>query len=304
MVEFKTFIYFLDSKGKEFKKKIKFDEQDLVFAKFKALISNKLALNSSPFDIHYIDPKEGTPTVLSEDDDISEILDWKLLIVLTCSTINVVFLNASVEKHYQIDIDKEELNYSSFITKIANVIGGEPLEMDFLYFDFATSIEYELHPKLNFAEIVSKKVDFRVKKKSVNSSTTSNFQVKSEVPVDTVPDIIRLPSPAAEKIIPNWQCYYKFREHHFFISYRAWCEGLVAKDLAFYLSKETIISEMHPLHPFLNTECLMVGDEFGPAYLTALNYSEFIVLLISHKALEGLMKDGEIEDDMLLEVGS
>ncbi|KAJ1569973.1 hypothetical protein HK096_007843 [Nowakowskiella sp. JEL0078] len=176
----------------------------------------------------------------------------------TNSTTTVVYSSATEEKKYQLFVTSEDLTYSAFTTKIANVLDDIPANLNFSYYDVATNREFELHKLSIIAEIVNKKFDFRVKRRSVNTTTRSNL-------------------PASYLVISNWLCSYQCRRHDFFISYRSWCEISVAKELASHIRNETIVSDINPIHSFLDIDCLT-------------------------PALEGLMKDGEIEDDMLLEV--
>ncbi|KAJ1547444.1 hypothetical protein HK096_002906, partial [Nowakowskiella sp. JEL0078] len=162
------------SKGKELKKTVKFEEADLEFAKFKAKISTKLNLKQTLFEIHCTVPNDESITVLSEDDDIREVLELKMKLLIVPNTYEkvtnesfanstitvVVYSSATVKKNYQLFITSEELSYSAFTTMIANVLDDIPANMDFSYFDVATNREFELHKLSIIAEIVYKKFDF------------------------------------------------------------------------------------------------------------------------------------------------
>lgn len=121
------------------------------------------------------------------------------------------------------------------------------------------------------------------------ATTTSFKQVSSST------------APSSEVSI-TWRCkHHNCLQHDIFMNYRTSTDRISVLKLLRELNKTSILPENRPPIVFLDANCLPPGLPWQDGFLTALNHSKVIVLVISVEGLQGIRRADEIEDNVLLE---
>ena len=100
-----------------------------------------------------------------------------------------------------------------------------------------------------------------------------------------------------------WKC--KSHEslfHDVFISYRVWSDKDLSLKLALHLDRQAKEGGRgDTLRVFLDRHCLNDGEGWEMGFLYGLQYAAVAVLLVSGKALQGIMQADQRQDNVLLE---